>query len=512
MRPTRRGVVAISIAVGAVVLGAVARQPTWLVAGLGLGAVLVAVQFRFALAVVDLGAGLATTATPASGPAVVDQPHEIAVEAARPPDQRRFPVTLRPPTAQAARVDQQGNYCALGAGEVRASGTTALTWHVPGEFDVQPPTVFVADAWGLFETETEGAWADGPVTVKVQAGRPMDVHVGRQGELAAPGTGSSPSEQHGESPTPVGLREYRPGDPLRHVDWKATARLGEPHVREFETETDVATVIVFDHGSSTAVGEAGRTMLDYARELALSLVAASQRHREPLGLYAVGDEGLTHAQPPRTTAAAYRQVADVLLETTPTGVGGTDPWGDDSGRSAAGADWSAGGTGGRSAGSGRDTPVGDLQDVLAVTRRLEDDPSAYGRSVAPLLQARNPYEVATDRPLFEAVRAVRDATGRREVRLVVLTDDTDRPAVRRAITEATRWTAGVVAFLHPTVLFEPAPDLATAYDEYADFEAFRRELGSFGGVTALEVAPRERIDQVLAAGPGPTRTERGAEP
>ncbi|MDB6161969.1 MAG: hypothetical protein JWO04_5675, partial [Gammaproteobacteria bacterium] len=34
------------------------------------------------------------------------------------------------------------------------------------------------------------------------------------------------------------LAEYRYGDPVRHIDWKATLRLGKPIIREFQDERD----------------------------------------------------------------------------------------------------------------------------------------------------------------------------------------------------------------------------------------------------------------------------------
>lgn len=40
----------------------------------------------------------------------------------------------------------------------------------------------------------------------------------------------------GQSDEFIGLREYRYGDPLRHLHWKSWARLGKPIVREFEDE------------------------------------------------------------------------------------------------------------------------------------------------------------------------------------------------------------------------------------------------------------------------------------
>lgn len=43
-----------------------------------------------------------------------------------------------------------------------------------------------------------------------------------------------------------GLREYRPGDALRHIDWRAWARLGQPMVKEFHNERSAGLTVALD--------------------------------------------------------------------------------------------------------------------------------------------------------------------------------------------------------------------------------------------------------------------------
>ncbi len=45
---------------------------------------------------------------------------------------------------------------------------------------------------------------------------------------------------------PRGLREYRPGEPARHIDWKATARRGEPFVRLFDRTVTQSVVLIVE--------------------------------------------------------------------------------------------------------------------------------------------------------------------------------------------------------------------------------------------------------------------------
>jgi uncharacterized protein (DUF58 family) len=50
----------------------------------------------------------------------------------------------------------------------------------------------------------------------------------------------------GQSDEFVALRDYRHGDPLRHIHWRSWAKAGKPVVREFEDEFFVRHALVLD--------------------------------------------------------------------------------------------------------------------------------------------------------------------------------------------------------------------------------------------------------------------------
>ena len=57
----------------------------------------------------------------------------------------------------------------------------------------------------------------------------------------------------GDSEEFIGLREYRPGDPLQRVHWKSYARTGSPIVKEYQDEFFERHALILD--TSTARGE-----------------------------------------------------------------------------------------------------------------------------------------------------------------------------------------------------------------------------------------------------------------
>lgn len=54
--------------------------------------------------------------------------------------------------------------------------------------------------------------------------------------------------QRGEGTDFKQLSEYRYGDSVRHIDWKATLKLGKPIVREFQDERDQCILLLIDCG------------------------------------------------------------------------------------------------------------------------------------------------------------------------------------------------------------------------------------------------------------------------
>ena len=50
------------------------------------------------------------------------------------------------------------------------------------------------------------------------------------------------------------MRDYLPGNDIRSIDWKATARTGRPHVRVFTEERDRPALLVVDQRMSMFFG------------------------------------------------------------------------------------------------------------------------------------------------------------------------------------------------------------------------------------------------------------------
>jgi uncharacterized protein (DUF58 family) len=55
------------------------------------------------------------------------------------------------------------------------------------------------------------------------------------------------------------LREYQPGDDVRHIDWNVTARTTTPFVRQFVAERELTAWLLLDRSPSMTFGAIDRT-------------------------------------------------------------------------------------------------------------------------------------------------------------------------------------------------------------------------------------------------------------
>jgi uncharacterized protein (DUF58 family) len=86
------------------------------------------------------------------------------------------------------------------------------------------------------------------------------------------------------------LREYRPGDDPRTVDWKASARRHELLVRQYQVERNQTVVLAIDAGRLMREWIGDRERLDYALSAALVLAERARAYGDRLGLLVFDDQ------------------------------------------------------------------------------------------------------------------------------------------------------------------------------------------------------------------------------
>ncbi|HJK98574.1 MAG TPA: DUF58 domain-containing protein [Polyangiaceae bacterium LLY-WYZ-14_1] len=109
------------------------------------------------------------------------------------------------------------------------------------------------------------------------------------------------------------LREYVPGDSLRDIDWKATAKRVRPTTRAYREERGQQIIVGIDLGRTMATRLGDRTKLDHAIDAALLLAAAAARQEDRVGLVLFSHR-VEAFLPPAQGRGQVRRVLQAVLD------------------------------------------------------------------------------------------------------------------------------------------------------------------------------------------------------
>ncbi len=102
------------------------------------------------------------------------------------------------------------------------------------------------------------------------------------------------------------LREYVPDDSYRSIDWKATARRGEPITRQYQTERNQTVMLLIDGGRMMGARTGKLARIDYAINTALMLAHVATRMGDTVGLLAFSDRIRSFIAPSHATGQTER--------------------------------------------------------------------------------------------------------------------------------------------------------------------------------------------------------------
>jgi len=118
------------------------------------------------------------------------------------------------------------------------------------------------------------------------------------------------SPAQGEGIEPGDVRPFVPGDRVRHVNWRATLRLGALHVTQHHRERNADVVLLLD--TLSAVGREGDTVVDAAVRGAAALAAAYLARKDRVGLIEYG--GQLRWVRPGSGRAQLQRLLDTLVD------------------------------------------------------------------------------------------------------------------------------------------------------------------------------------------------------
>ena len=130
-------------------------------------------------------------------------------------------------------------------------------------------------------------------------------------------------QQRGQGTDFKQLSEYRVGDSIRHLDWRATLRQGKPIVREFQDERDQCVMLLVDCGRRMRADDrdtaVGATHFDQVLNAMMLLSYVALKQGDAVGAMTFGTPaGEERSIPPRKGLQMLNHLMSHLYDVQPT--------------------------------------------------------------------------------------------------------------------------------------------------------------------------------------------------
>ncbi len=181
------------------------------------------------------------------------------------------------------QVSDESSLPGHNAGYVSSLGShKRITWRARtlcrqrGSFTLGPVTATTGDPLGLFRHTLPLAPAF-PLLVLPRV-LPLTSFNLYPGAMPGRGRGSQRSLQ--TATNVVTVRSYVPGDPLTHIHWRSTARVGQFMVKEFDLDPTVDVTILLDLDPRAQAGQDEESTEEYGVTIAASIASFLLRQKQ----------------------------------------------------------------------------------------------------------------------------------------------------------------------------------------------------------------------------------------
>jgi uncharacterized protein (DUF58 family) len=108
------------------------------------------------------------------------------------------------------------------------------------------------------------------------------------------------------------VREYTPGDEVKSIDWKVSARLGRPFIKRYREERERIVMLLVDLSASGRFGTITGSKQEIAAETAAILAFNAVRNNDKVGLVLFTDQVERYIPPRKGSGHVWRVIKEIF--------------------------------------------------------------------------------------------------------------------------------------------------------------------------------------------------------
>jgi uncharacterized protein (DUF58 family) len=110
------------------------------------------------------------------------------------------------------------------------------------------------------------------------------------------------------------VREYVLGDEVRNIDWKLTAKMQTPYVKQYQEERELTVYFLVDISSSLLFGSEDQTKFDLLLDLVAAIAFSAVSNNDKVSLVLFDDEVRKYLPPKRGVGHFLRLIREIYVQ------------------------------------------------------------------------------------------------------------------------------------------------------------------------------------------------------
>ncbi len=108
------------------------------------------------------------------------------------------------------------------------------------------------------------------------------------------------------------VRDYTPGDDVKSIDWKVSARLGRPFIKRYREERELIIMLLVDLSASGRFGTRAANKQETAAEAAAILAFNAVRNNDKVGAILFTDQVERYIPPQKGSGHVWRVIKEIF--------------------------------------------------------------------------------------------------------------------------------------------------------------------------------------------------------